>query len=240
MRDLSLGGMAIETSRIFAPALQVGNQATPYRGNRLHLHWEFPTGASLKALGETVWCLEPSRSNSSLAAGLKFHAISRKDLEAIRDYVRGIERPVMALEKTSSPADVRIWLYGRSEGNPGPAGVGVVLANQRGEILAELSEYLGKVTHVTAEFQALIAALAEAKRLNAKSLILYTDSILVRLATRSGTWRASPKHLEPLIIMGRHLLRSFEKVDLVSVSSDKLGRAWELADRAIARGFPSK
>jgi ribonuclease HI len=48
---------------------------------------------------------------------------------------------------------------GGARGNPGPAGYGVVIKDESGKKIAELSEYLGHQTNNFAEYQGLIAAL---------------------------------------------------------------------------------
>ena len=171
-----------------------------------------------------------------LVAGMKFRAISRRDREAIMDYIEAVGQPGTWVQESPQKMEAFAWIYGRSHGNPGPAGIGVVLTNERGEVLRETSQYLGRVNDATAEFQALISALAEAKQLGVKKLAVCTDSILVRMATGPGSWGAPPKHLEPLIVMARHLSGSFETVDVVSVPSDKLSREQGLAHQAILRG----
>ena len=48
---------------------------------------------------------------------------------------------------------------GGARGNPGPAGYGVVIQDERGQKVATLSQYLGHQTNNFAEYQGLIAAL---------------------------------------------------------------------------------
>src|ERR1700727_4031292 len=48
---------------------------------------------------------------------------------------------------------------GGSRGNPGPASYGVVVRNDRGEIVAKLKKYIGRMTNNVAEYYGLISAL---------------------------------------------------------------------------------
>ena len=48
---------------------------------------------------------------------------------------------------------------GGARGNPGPAGYGVVIQDEKGQKVAALSQYLGHQTNNFAEYQGLIAAL---------------------------------------------------------------------------------
>ncbi len=54
---------------------------------------------------------------------------------------------------------------GGARGNPGTSGIGVVIANDAGETLKEFSKYLGNQTNNFAEYEALILALTEVKKL---------------------------------------------------------------------------
>ena len=51
------------------------------------------------------------------------------------------------------------------EGNPGPAGAGVFITDADGKVLKEVSKFLGHQTNNFAEYEAVIIALEEAKKL---------------------------------------------------------------------------
>ncbi|MGA9474310.1 MAG: ribonuclease HI family protein, partial [Terriglobales bacterium] len=68
---------------------------------------------------------------------------------------------------------------GGARGNPGPAGYGVVIQDQSGRKIAQLSEYLGHQTNNFAEYQGLIAALEYALERGAKALKVISDSELM-------------------------------------------------------------
>src|ERR1700674_19209 len=70
---------------------------------------------------------------------------------------------------------------GGARGNPGPAGYGVVIKDETGKKIAELSQYLGHQTNNFAEYQGLIAALEYAIEHGYKALKVISDSeLLVR------------------------------------------------------------
>ncbi|OGG61532.1 hypothetical protein A3C87_02680 [Candidatus Kaiserbacteria bacterium RIFCSPHIGHO2_02_FULL_49_34] len=48
---------------------------------------------------------------------------------------------------------------GGSRGNPGPSGLGVYITNVDGDMLAEVSKYLGVATNNHAEYEAVLVAL---------------------------------------------------------------------------------
>ncbi len=52
---------------------------------------------------------------------------------------------------------------GGARGNPGPAAIGVVIETEKGEVLEELSEYIGETTNNIAEYTAVLRGLTALK-----------------------------------------------------------------------------
>ncbi|MFH1620809.1 MAG: ribonuclease HI family protein [Patescibacteria group bacterium] len=70
---------------------------------------------------------------------------------------------------------------GGARGNPGPAGIGVVVLGEDGEVLEEHAEYLGVTTNNQAEYRAVILGLERAVALGATEVQVMADSeLLVR------------------------------------------------------------
>ena len=67
---------------------------------------------------------------------------------------------------------MRLVLYadGAARGNPGPAGAGAVLYDEKGKLVAELARPLGHATNNVAEYSALIAGLEKALELGVGEL----------------------------------------------------------------------
>lgn len=74
---------------------------------------------------------------------------------------------------------VIIYTDGGARNNPGPAGAGIVIVD--GEKKIELKKYLGERTNNSAEYEALILALQEAKKrgLAAREIEVRMDSELI-------------------------------------------------------------
>src|SRR6266480_1611604 len=68
---------------------------------------------------------------------------------------------------------------GGSRGNPGPAGIGVVVRAKDGTPLVTLGRFIGRATNNVAEYRALITAMEEAKKLGATKVLIRGDSELV-------------------------------------------------------------
>src|SRR6478736_5878159 len=86
---------------------------------------------------------------------------------------------------------------GGSRGNPGPAGIGVVVRAQDGTPLVTLGRYIGKATNNIAEYRALITAMEEAKKLGAKHIKIRGDSELVVKQMR-GEYRVKNPDMKKL------------------------------------------
>ncbi len=62
-------------------------------------------------------------------------------------------------EPKPTAAAHRANIDGGSRGNPGPAAYGVIIRDGRGEIVAKLKKYIGRMTNNVAEYYGLIAAM---------------------------------------------------------------------------------
>jgi 2-C-methyl-D-erythritol 2,4-cyclodiphosphate synthase len=68
---------------------------------------------------------------------------------------------------------------GASQGNPGPAGIGIVFETAKGDMVGELAEAIGEKTNNEAEYQAAIRAAAVCREWGVEKLLLITDSELL-------------------------------------------------------------
>lgn len=233
IRDLSLGGVGLEISRISAGVPYLHNDGASARHNRVYLGWTFPSGRGVKAFGQTVWWSRVGARETMYSAGLRFQGVSHRDVEIIASFLEESRRQQTEAQRLACSISVCAWICGRSYGNPGPAGIGVVLTNEQGEVLTQVSEYVGRLTNPAAEYQALIAALTAAKKLRAKRVAVYTDSVFIRLGIGGAGVKSPASHLEPLAIMARSLMASFTRVEMISVTSDRNKKAQGLAERAV-------
>jgi ribonuclease HI len=115
---------------------------------------------------------------------------------------------------------------GGSRGNPGPAGIGVVLRAADGTPLLTLGRYIGKATNNVAEYTALITAIEEAQRLGARRVKIRGDSELV-VRQMTGVYRVKHPDLIPLHRRAKDLLSEFEAATIEHNYREKN----ELADR---------
>src|SRR4051794_20734874 len=117
---------------------------------------------------------------------------------------------------------------GGSRGNPGPAGIGVVVRAADGTPLVTLGKPIGRATNNVAEYQALIVALEEAHKLGAKKVVVRGDSELIIRQMR-GEYRVKHPDLRPLYDDAQHLMHQFDEAKI----EHNLRGKNELADKLV-------
>lgn len=121
---------------------------------------------------------------------------------------------------------------GGARGNPGPAGIGVVIKNEAEEIIYEYSGFIGHATNNVAEYKALLRALEEAHRLGADSLEVRMDSELIVKQMR-GEYKIKEPTLQTLAQEAVRLLRNFSIYNFVHVRREYNKAADRLVNEAI-------
>ena len=92
---------------------------------------------------------------------------------------------------------VTIHCDGGSRGNPGPAGIGVVITDQSGSLVDQIGERIGDATNNVAEYRAVIRGLQRAAELGADAVDLVGDSELVAKQI-TGDYRVKHSDMKPL------------------------------------------
>jgi len=125
-----------------------------------------------------------------------------------------------------------VYADGAARGNPGPAGAGAVLLDERGNVVAELARGLGRATNNVAEYSALILGLEEAQRRGATAVDVRMDSLLVVQQMR-GLWRIKHPGLKDLAVRAATLLASFPERGIRHVPRAENAHADALANRGV-------
>ncbi|HEY1587148.1 MAG TPA: ribonuclease H [Polyangia bacterium] len=144
----------------------------------------------------------------------------------------GGEAVAMAMAKDA----IHVWTDGACTGNPGPAGVGVVIVD--GDKVDEVSEYLGEGTNNIAELTAILRGLEKVveRGAAARPVVVYSDSqYSIGLLTQA--WKA--KANVELVAELRALCRKFADLRFVKVAGHAgiplNERTDELARDAVVR-----
>jgi len=127
---------------------------------------------------------------------------------------------------------VALYIDGAARGNPGPAGIGAVIKDEKGRTVREFSKYLGESTNNIAEYSALVYGLQEALMLKADEIAIHADSELVAEQLK-GTYRVRSADLKPLFEQALHMLGSFKHFEVKQIRREDNREADALANRAI-------
>ncbi len=121
---------------------------------------------------------------------------------------------------------------GASRGNPGPAGIGLVLSDPGGTILVSEGRFIGHRTNNQAEYAALIFALEKSLELKIQNLKVQTDSQLL-FCQLNGRYRILNPKLKPLFQQARELIQQLRSFEIVLVNREKNREADKAAKRAL-------
>jgi ribonuclease HI len=131
-----------------------------------------------------------------------------------------------------------VYTDGGSRGNPGPAGVGVVIANSKDKVIKKYSQDIGEKTNNEAEYEAVILALQKIKHLFGKQktrdleIEMRIDSELVARQL-GGKYKIMEEKLFPLFIKIWNLRMDFGRIDFVEIPREKNKEADRLANEAM-------
>ena len=118
---------------------------------------------------------------------------------------------------------------GAARGNPGPAGIGVIIEDDAGNVVKEIGEPLGRTTNNVAEYTAMIRALEEARALGCDEIALFTDSELMAHQI-NGKYAVKAVHLQPLHQRARLLIGKFTTATVTHVRREYNKRADALSN----------
>jgi ribonuclease HI len=127
-----------------------------------------------------------------------------------------------------------VHVDGGARGNPGPAGAGVVIADDAGRKIFEGAFFLGTQTNNTAEYLALLHALERIGRNAGQTITVHSDSeLLVRQLT--GEYRVKNPRLAELHGQVQIALLKVSRWTVRHIAREQNHRADELANLAMDR-----
>ncbi|MBI3004544.1 MAG: ribonuclease HI family protein [Ignavibacteriales bacterium] len=131
---------------------------------------------------------------------------------------------------------IHAFTDGASRGNPGEAGVGVVLKDENGKTISSIFGYIGSATNNAAEYRALIACLDLVAKTKCDRLVVHSDSeLLVRQV--KGEYKVKDAEIR------KHFQKVFAQLENVPYEFEivHIGREENAgADRLANLGIESK
>jgi ribonuclease HI len=142
------------------------------------------------------------------------------------------------LSSRSSMSDLVAHVDGGSHGNPGPAGIGVVIEHSGGDKI-RIARWIGQHDNNVAEYVALLEALQYALGLHAKALHVFSDSEVV-VRQMKGEYACRSPRLYSLHWVCKKLARSLQ-FSIAHVRREDNAEANRLANSAVHKRFlPAK
>jgi len=138
-----------------------------------------------------------------------------------------------------------IYIDGGSRGNPGPAALGVVFCNEKGQAVKTYSQFLGEITNNEAEYQAFIFALKKFKLIFGKKLAksseieICSDSQLL-VKQLKGEYKILDEKIQKLFLQAWNLKLDFKKVKIKYISREKNKTADRLLNEALDQELKNK
>jgi ribonuclease HI len=128
---------------------------------------------------------------------------------------------------------LEIYIDGSSLGNPGDAGVGVVIAVGQ-HPLKNISQPIGLKTNNVAEYTALIISLKEALSLGAAEIDIFSDSELL-CRQMNGVYKVKNETIKSLFLEALGLIKSFKSVHIQQIPRERNKGADKLARLAAKK-----
>lgn len=141
-----------------------------------------------------------------------------------------------SIKKISQPIPVKVRVFsdGGARGNPGPAAIGVLVCDSKGNELREHHETIGEATNNMAEYRAVVRGLELAREIGAEEVEYFVDSELVQRQL-SGEYRIKTPHLKELFSLVKERERKFQKVTYTQIprTHEKIKWVDRLVNRAL-------
>jgi len=125
-----------------------------------------------------------------------------------------------------------LYIDGGARGNPGPAGAGAIVYDERGIKVAERRFPLGHLTNNAAEYEGLLRGLELARAVGAERLEVRSDSELL-VKQMQGEYKTKARHLQAAAARARRLLSGFSNVTFVAIPRESDLEADLLANKAM-------
>jgi ribonuclease HI len=213
--------------------LHVGDDQRPIvHDNKVLIKYQLDQDHEYRVRKEAVEPIDPARLRKPLPRrGLRTGAKTRKNKLDHVDTMNGAShKPSLAGEPDDPPdpfppKTIVAYTDGASSGNPGPAGIGIVL--RFGSQEKEISKHIGIATNNVAELMAIKTAL-KAIRTTQIPVRLYTDSQYC-FGLLSLGWK--PRRNEKLVSAIKKLMERFKNLKILKVEAHAGINDNERADR---------
>jgi len=128
----------------------------------------------------------------------------------------------------------KVFIDGASKGNPGPAGIGILILDKNENEISKISERIDEATNNVAEYKALLRAIIECQKLKLLSVKFYTDSQLLARQI-NGMYKIKDQRLKSLYIKIKGKLLGFKNWEITHIPREKNAIADKLANEPFKK-----
>lgn len=171
--------------------------------------------------------------------------LNKKLLKIYKEFIIEMEKFLVKVDPNTMesigtiPEPFIMYSDGACKNNPGPSGAGIVIKNNEGVLLKEISENLGIATNNVAEYRAVIIGLQAALNMGIKHIRCYVDSKLV-CEQVNGNWKVKNKNIHKYWTLLNLLKIKFEMFSINHVRRHLNTHADKLANDGVRiRSSPS-
>jgi ribonuclease HI len=134
---------------------------------------------------------------------------------------------------------ITVFTDGGARGNPGPAGIGIVIADGEGKVLKEVSQFIRERTNNWAEYEGVIVGLQTLKKMFGGAKLKNID-IEIKLDSQlvaeqlAGRYQVKEETLFPQFIKVHNMqVKDFPKIKFTYIPREKNKEADRLANKAM-------
>ena len=109
---------------------------------------------------------------------------------------------------------------GGARGNPGPGAVGIVIANEKKEIIKEIGKFIGRSTNNEAEYQAVVEALKTCGEKKNLDIEFFIDSLLI-VNQLNGKFKVKEPRMKKYFNEIKLLEKNFRSVKYTHIERSK-------------------
>ena len=189
--------------------------------------------------------MNPASLLRAVYESIQWDALYERAPEATRELVDELFRRMgsalgeeeMGSEAAADATGGEAWVHtdGASKGNPGPAGIGIVIRTPDGREVLAWGRSIGRATNNVAEYMAAIEGLKKARELGARAVRLRADSeLLIRQV--EGRYKVKNAGLKPLHAELMKVLKGFGEWHAEYIPREQNAEADALASRHAKQG----
>jgi len=109
---------------------------------------------------------------------------------------------------------------GGARGNPGPGAIGIVITNEKKEIIKEIGKFIGRSTNNEAEYQAVVEALKTCGEKKNLDIEFFIDSLLI-VNQLNGKFKVKEPRMKKYFNEIKLLEKNFKSVKYTHIERSK-------------------